>query len=248
LFQTGRLEEAIAFRGGGFAKHDELIFGQQTLAVHGYRSVKVYQAANRGPSPAYVAMCEKALCGRGSFIVKVIRDPAERAASNFAQFLLSAGVSRLYPAWKAFLAWKRFMGFGFDESASFEQFVLFLLACRERRAWRDVHWAPQWHYIQDRYVQRYIPLERFAADVAQLEAELQLRHSNVAMLSESPHHRNNDRSGREPCPDAACREIRPTTTRDGLPGSRELLTASMRRLIHMAYADDYAAYSEFYGT
>ncbi|MEX0670548.1 MAG: hypothetical protein WD060_08850 [Pirellulales bacterium] len=98
--------------------HDETIFGAVTLAVHGYRFEQVYQATNNAPSPAYVAKCEQALCRQDACVIKVIRDPAKRTVSNFAQFLLAAGVAPRYSAWQTFLAWKRCTGLGFDELAS----------------------------------------------------------------------------------------------------------------------------------
>lgn len=246
LFQAGRLDEAIGHQPKGFSPADATIFGADTLAIHGYRFEKVYQATNARPSPRYVEQCEHALRNRTHCVTKVIRDPATRVVSNFSQFLLSASVAAAYRPWKMFLAWKRQTGFGFEETASFEQFVLFLLDCKTRGPFPDVHWAPQWHHLQDRYVDQLIPLETFATDIAHLENRLQLRRSNAAALSESSHHRTEPTPRPTRLPDPSCHPFSPSPTRDALPGASELLTERMRRLIRMAYTDDCAAYSSVY--
>lgn len=246
LFQAGLLEQALRHQPAGYSPTDVSIFGAETLAVHGYRFETIYRAANARPSPGYVDQCEHTLHHRTRHVIKVIRDPADRVVSNFAQFLLSAAVATSYRPWKMFLAWKRQTGFGFEEAASFEQFVLFLIACKARGPFPDVHWAPQWHYIQDRHVDQLIPLERFATDIAGLETRLRLRRSDAAALSASPHHRH-DRGARPTGPAAAPYQLlSPSPARNTLPGAGELLTEPMRHLIRMAYADDYAAYSSIY--
>lgn len=246
LFQIGLLDDALRHGTGGFSPADVAIFGPDTLAVHGYRFEKIYQAADAAPAPGYVERCEQALRSPTCHVIKVIRDPAERVVSNFAQFLLSAAMATSYRPWGAFLAWKRQTGFGFEETASFEQFVLYLLACKVRDAFPDVHWAPQWHYLQDRYVDQLIPLDRFATQIADLETRLRLRRSDTAALSESSHHRHDRATRPTGLPDAHYRPFPPSPTRNVLPGASELLTEPMRRLIRMAYADDCAAYSGVY--
>lgn len=246
LFQIGALEKALSFSPSFFAKEDPFVFGDETLSVHGYRVEKIYQATDGRPASVYVSRCEDLLVGRKMRVIKVIRDPANRTVSNFAQFLMSACLLPHYEAWGPFLAWKRLMGFGMEASASFEQFVLYLIACRERRIWLDVHWAPQWHHVQDRFVDRFIPIERFEQEVPEIEAEFRLRRSDVAALTQSPHHlRQPDRAPLQ-TGGGPSRAFSPSAERDFLPPASDLLTEHMRRLIRMAYADDYAAYSSFY--
>ncbi|MFM8984561.1 MAG: sulfotransferase family 2 domain-containing protein [Planctomycetia bacterium] len=246
LFQIGALEKALSYSPTCFADEDPSVFGNETLCVHGYRTEKVFRATDGRPASEYVTRCEELLVGRKMRVIKVIRDPAERVVSNFAQFLMSACLLPHYEAWCPFLSWKRFMGFGMEATASFEQFVLYLIACRERRIWHDVHFAPQWHHVQDQYVERLIPIERFAQEVYELETEFRLRHSDVAALTRAPHHRQQPDPATRQTDGGPARAFSPAPERNVLPPSHDLLTEQMRRLIRMAYAEDYSAYSSFY--
>lgn len=202
--------------------------------------------AHSSAQPDYAEQCFHALAGPvRKLTVKVIRDPALRAVSAFLHFVLDPQVG-FRDTWDDFLAWKRTTGRETAATATFVEFLRFVLDARDAGKPVDVHAQQQWNPAQDPYVRLHIPLEDLSASLRRLEQLCGLQESPVDALSQSPHHypAANDRSWP---PDASSLPLDKERLHAlGTPSGDGLLDDVTLPLIQEAFATDYAVYSSFY--
>lgn len=178
-------------------------------------------------------------------VVKVIRDPALRAVSTFFYFLRFQD-EYFADQWQRLIAWKISLGLGDEPTATFEQYLLHIIAARSAQSPLDMHLEPQWDPLQDPAVNVYIPVEQYDAKIRSLEQVFNLKESPLERFSASDHH--NEKSEKNLWPkEAAGMAIDKTHFRYlGAPRPESFLNESTRTLIRIAYAPDYKAYSQFY--
>jgi len=196
--------------------------------------------------PDYAEQCFRALAGPvRKLTVKVIRDPAHRVVSGFLHFVRDPAVGFRY-TWADFRRWKRATGRGTEATATFVEFLRFLLDRRAAGEPIDVHVCPQWNLMQDPFVLQHIPLEELSTSLRRLEQLCGLRESPLEALSQSPHHYPSANDRPWP-PDASSLPLDNKRLRAlGTPSGEALLDDVTLPLIHEAFAVDYAAYSSFY--
>jgi hypothetical protein len=196
--------------------------------------------------PDYAEQCFRALAGPvRKLTVKVIRDPARRAVSGFLHFVRDPKAG-FRDTWADFMAWKRATGRGTAATATFVEFLRFVLDARDAGKMVDVHAQPQWNPLQDPYVRLHIPLEDLASHLHRLEHLCGLRTSPLDLLSRSPHH-SPPAKGRPWPPHASSLPLDKKRLRSlGTPNSDTLLDEITRPLIRDAFTIDYVAYARFY--
>jgi hypothetical protein len=202
--------------------------------------------AHSSAQPDYAEQCFRALAGPvRKLTVKVIRDPAHRVVSGFLHFVRDPKVG-FRDTWANFLAWKRATGRGTAATATFVEFLRFVLDARDAGKLVDVHAQPQWNPLQDPYVRLHIPLEDLASHLHHLEQLCGLRTSPLDRLSRSPHH-SPPVKGRPWPPHASSLPLDKQRLRSlGTPNGDTLLDEITRPLIRDAFAIDYTAYARFY--
>lgn len=222
LAHVGRLDEAV--------RHNRW--------VHAYRQERLCL------QPGYEALCRQALASSDVRVIKVVRDPAERAVSAYLHYL------RVQPtAWPGAImleSWKQERGLGGQPGCSFVQFLYFTSDLERTRPSAEPHVGPQFDPDQDSHVDVTIPLEQLAAGLAETEQACGLPHVPIAALSESDHH-NRPTAGHSWPSDAARFPATGQTLVDlGVPPARLLLDDTTLPLIATLYACDYRAYARHY--
>ncbi len=205
-----------------------------------------YWNARLDASADYIGLWHKTLLGQeNKLVVKVIRDPALRAVSTFFYFLRFQD-EYFATQWQSLIAWKISLGLGDEPTATFEQYLLHIIAARSGQSPLDMHLEPQWDPLQDPAVNVYITVEQYDAKIRSLEQVFNLKESPLERFSQSAHH--NEKSDKNLWPkEAAGMAIDKTHFRYlGFPSPDSFLTESTRSLIRIAYAPDYNAYSQFY--
>jgi hypothetical protein len=197
--------------------------------------------------PDYAEQCFRALAGPvRKLTVKVIRDPAHRAVSGFLHFVRDPKAG-FRDTWADFIAWKRATGRSAEATATFIDFLQFILDTRDAGKPVDLHARPQWNPAQDPYVRLHIPLEDLSSHLHRLEHLCGLRTSPLDRLSRSPHH-SPPAKGRPWPPHASSLPLdKKRLCTLGAPDGGALLDDVTLPLIHDAFAADYAAYAAFYG-
>lgn len=219
LFQIGKLEEATAFHPW----------------VHRYRkSVFCRQ-------PGYEWQSLRLLLLRGRPIVKLVRNPYDRAVSSFLA-TLGGAQGRDGETWAGnFIAAARaHAGKPAANALSFDDFLSFLAATGTGREKLDKHVARQHMAGEERRIDRIIRLERFAEEIRQLESEFNLARSPLELITTSRHHRSPARSAAAV---AAHIEITSEQVRKGnVPAYDTFYSAETRRLVRQCFAADFEAY------
>lgn len=192
------------------------------------------------PLTDYVAACKAALRSGDATVVKVVRDPARRAVSSYIHLLRD-------PTWDPGVhAWKQRVGLGRQPGLSFEQFLHFVINTRSTGQRLDVHFQSQWQPTWDGFVDRVIPLERLADELAAIEDQCGLPRTDLRRLSVSKHHNPPDIRHRWPRDAARFAATNAQLAALGTPPAEALLDDRTAELVRSAYADDYAAYGWLY--
>lgn len=224
LFHTGKLEAANAFHP----------------SVHEYRKAVL----NTGVRYGWEGL--RLIASGRKPVVKLVRNPYDRATSSFLQAL---GHARADDAnrWgsKLVAAARRHAGrpASATPALSFRQFVHYVATTGSERGQINGHVARQHVPGETGCIHRIIKLERFTDEIRQLEAEFALAPSPLDMLTVSRHHR---RGGRQPSSSGACAadvEITCDQVRQrDLPAYDTLYDEDTRRGVREAFAVDFKAY------
>jgi hypothetical protein len=202
--------------------------------------------ARSSAQPDYADQCFRALAGPvRKLTVKVVRDPARRAVSGFLHFVRDP-TKGFREAWRDFLAWKWSRGRNATPTATFVDFLQFILDTSAAGRLHDPHFQPQWNAAQDPFIIQHLPLENLATGLHQLEQLCGLKASPLAALSKSLHHSTPERGSRWPREAARLPLDTDRLKSLGTPRYESLLDPSTLALIGRAFAADYAAYATFY--
>jgi hypothetical protein len=226
LSQRGLLEGAIA----------------HSPWVHDYREQRL--CAGRD----YLLACDRLFTQTHAdkYIVKVIRDPARRAVSGYLH-LLRCEHHKHWTAGMTLRRWKEDTGLGQQSGLSFRQFLRFLTDSDREGSRINPHFRRQYEPLQDPHVHAYIPLERLAACLGELERLFRLPHVDVRSLSDSVHHNPPSSHSGWPGIPATLPADRETLERLGTPTAESLLDPETTELVHSLFRIDYEAYGSFYG-
>jgi hypothetical protein len=202
--------------------------------------------AHSSAQPDYADQCFRALAGPvRKLTVKVVRDPAQRAVSSFLHFVRDP-TNGFRETWSEFLAWKCSRGHKATPTATFVDFLQFILDTTAAGTLHDPHLQPQLNAAQDPFIIQHLPLEDLAPRLHRLEQLCGLKTAPLTALSKSPHHSRPERCHRWPR-DAARIPLDSARLKSlGTPRYESLLDAFTLALISRAYAADYAAYATFY--
>lgn len=222
LFHIGKLDEATAYHPW----------------VHRYRkAVLCRQSGYEWQSLRLLLLREKP-------IVKLVRNPFDRAFSSFLA-TLGAAQGRDSESWagKFVAAARAHAGKPPGDALSFEDFLSYLATTGTGRDRQDKHVARQHMAGEERRIDRIIRLERFAEEIRSLEAEFNLAHSPLELITTSRHHRSATQPSPPSVAPAAHLEITCTQARKGeVPGKDAFYTAETRRLVRQCFAADFEAY------
>lgn len=224
LFQIGRLDAANAFHP----------------SVHEYRK----SVLNTGVGYGWEGL--RLIVSGEKQVVKLVRNPYDRAASSFLQTLGNARAENA-DRWGSRLvsAARRRAGRppSVTPALSFRQFVHYLATTGTERGRINGHVARQHVASEDGRISRIIKLERFSEEIRQLEAEHALARSPLDMLTFSRHHRS---IGQQPSRPGVCGpdvEITGDQVRQRhLPAYDTLYDEDTRRGVREAFAVDFRAY------
>jgi len=222
LFHIGKLEEATAFHPW----------------VHRYRKAVFCR------QPGYEWQSLRLLVFRKKPIVKLVRNPYDRAVSSFLATLGGArGRDGETWAGKLIAAARAHAGKPAASALSFDDFLGYLATTGTGRDKLDKHVARQHMAGEERRVDRIIKLERFAEEIRSLEAEFNLASSPLELITSSRHHRSAARPATATAGPAAHLEITPEQVRKGeVPAYDAFYTAETRRLVRSCFAADFEAY------
>jgi hypothetical protein len=171
LFQTGELDKALAYHRW----------------VHKYRQQVVYSGVG------YLAKLVAAIRG-GKPIVKLVRDPWQRAVSSYLQLAQSR---KLGPDdWAAKTRRALHLVNGADPARPTISFREFARALSQRSVAQDSinpHVAEQYSVGEERLAIRVIKLENFAGEIRAVESDHGLKEAPLDDLAQSRHHRGTRR-------------------------------------------------------
>jgi hypothetical protein len=222
LFHIGKLDEATAFHPW----------------VHRYRQAVLCR------QPGYEWQSLRLLLFREKPIVKLVRNPYDRAVSSFLA-TLGAAQGRDSESWagKFVAAARAQAGKPAAGALSFDDFLGYLATTGTGRDRIDKHVARQHMAGEERRIDRIIRLERFAEEIRQLESEFKLARSPLELITTSRHHRSAARPATLSTASAAHLEITSAQVRKGhVPARDSLYTAETRRLVRQCFAADFDAY------
>ena len=223
LFQIGKLDEATEFHPW----------------VHRYRQSVLCR------QPGYEWQALWLLLRRGKPIVKLVRNPYDRAVSSYLA-TLGASHSRDGENWAHKLVAAARAGAGKPAEVpalSFRDFLGFLAATGTGRDKLDKHVARQHVEGEEHRIDRIIRLERFAEEIRQLESEFSLATSPLELITTSRHHRSAGLRDAEAVVGGPDVELTSEQVRKGnVPAYQTLYTDDTRRLVRTCFAADFEAY------
>jgi len=174
-------------------------------------------------------------------VIKLVRDPYDRAVSSFAQLLKLQSNSES--------EWPRKVRAGIldkiGETAppgclSFRQFLHGVAAIGASSAILSRHVAQQFREGEEQMRDRLIRLENFDAEITGLEREFGLKSSPLADLTDSRHHRRKIMSS---AGSLACRMVSSADFPEmATPSYDAFYSDETRRLVAAVYAADFSAY------
>ncbi|HDR7951750.1 TPA: sulfotransferase family 2 domain-containing protein [Bacillus toyonensis] len=133
----------------------------------------------------YIPELQNVLLKRKKDVCKLVRNPYTRAVSSF---LLLADNPYASPQWESIR--KCFYNDKYsNEGISFKQFLYYVQALGPNSLLMDIHFSQQYVQGEEAFIQRYIPLEDFNKQIPKIEDEYGLIKSNLAILTNSDHHR-----------------------------------------------------------
>ena len=222
LKHTGKFEEAL--------RYDEWL--------HNYRTERLFQ------QPGYERLCRRAMRSERFRVIKVIRDPAQRAVSAYLHYLRVE--QQDWQGSKTLAKWKAERGLGSQEGCSFRQFLQFIRDSDHCGSLWDPHLRPQYDRTCDPHVDDFIPLENIAIGLAETERLCGLPHVDIKTLSESVHHNRPSRQHQWPTDASDLPATSKTLDELGVPPAARLLDNETIPLVQRLYAQDYRAYARHY--
>lgn len=175
-------------------------------------------------------------------VIKLVRDPHDRAVSSFAQVLKLQGNPT--GDWTRKLRTRILRKIG--ETAppgclSFHQFLRGVAVIGAASASLNRHVAQQYQAGEEQLRDRIVRLENFDAEIAAIEREFELKPSPLAELTTSGHHR---RKMPAPVGSLAARMVSSADfPAAATPGYDAFYDADTRRLAATIFAQDFRAYS-----
>ncbi|KAA6449396.1 sulfotransferase family 2 domain-containing protein [Bacillus swezeyi] len=144
--------------------------GQQSEGeVHHYRN-KIYTQ-----QPDYMKDLSKHLLENKKDAYKLVRNPFRRAVSSFLATICSPNFICLFDR-------------DIDTGLSFTEFLYQLRDLDSEIDSIDRHLGPQYLEGEEEFVNNYIYLEQFNAQIREIENKYRLLKSPLSQLSKSPHH------------------------------------------------------------
>ena len=224
LFHVGKLDEAVHYHPW----------------VHRYRIGVLYQ------QPGYYWQALRLLAFRSKPVIKLVRNPYDRAVSSFLS-TLSIAYGRNARTWAIDLVSAARAHAGKPAvpvpAMSFRDFLRLLAVNGTERSQVNGHVARQYVAGEEARLDRVIKLERFVEEIRRLEAEFKLPESPLDRITKSRHHRTRDRD------DARVSAAGPDlefTSQQVHSGSSPLYEAmyddDTRRLVRECFAPDFRAY------
>ncbi|MFN2746427.1 MULTISPECIES: sulfotransferase family 2 domain-containing protein [Bacillus] len=137
--------------------------------IHHYRN-KIFTQ-----QPDYMNDLSLQLLGRKKDTYKLVRNPFQRAVSSFLTTICSPNFICLFDR-------------DIDTGLSFTEFLYHLKDLGSDIHALDRHLGPQYIKGEEEFVNHYIYLEQFTAQIREIENKYKLLKSPLSQLSKSPHH------------------------------------------------------------
>lgn len=224
LFHVGKLDEATRYHPW----------------VHRYRLNVLYQ------QPGYYWQALRLLVFPSKPVIKLVRNPYDRAVSSYLSTLSNAHGSNAR-SWAIDLVAAIRAHAGKPPAPvpamSFRDFVRFLAVNGTERSDVNCHVACQYMAGEEARLDRIIKLERFVEEIRRLEAEFKLPESPLDRITKSGHHRTRDRledpvSAVGPDLEFTSQQIRNGNS----PLYEAMYDDETRRLVRECFAADFRAY------
>lgn len=219
FYQTGLTDTAMAYDAWPHRYRDDVLQG----------------------APDYREATADLLLKRDRPVIKLVRDPWQRAVSSYLQLCLSLRPGRDTWASKHVRQLKHRIGVvGSYDTISFREFARAMAQDVTHRRQLNPHLAGQYAEGEDRFDVRPIKLENFESEIRKVEAEFGLARAPIDDLTKSGHHRG---VKRRKLPGAA--DIQAglrTFGRQDAPAYESFYDAETGALIATAFARDFAQY------
>lgn len=206
--------------------------------------IHVYRVDRLFGQPGYEQLCRRAVRSDRFRVIKVIRDPAQRAVSAYLHYLRVE--QQDWQGSRMLATWKAEHDLGSQEGCSFHQFLQFIRDSDRFGSLWDPHLRPQYDRAWDPHVDAYIPLENLAAGLEETERICGLPHVDIQALSESVHHNRPSRQQQWPKHASTFPATSKTLDDIGVPPAAMLLDEKTIPMVRAQYAIDYRAYAEHY--
>ena len=216
--------------------------------VHRYEQ-EVYKAR-----PGYRKELQAALKAKSHKVVKIVRDPYRRAASDFLILAERGAVIPKYhwvqTHWPLVDTWLAERGLDPEAGITFLEH-LEMVRQMEARGPQTVnaHLSPQYIGGEERFVQENVPIEQFEAWASAHAGEPGVKSVDFARVADSKHHHQTDPAitaslGATPETYRITRGV----YRDGrFPSTAAFVNERTRAPIREAYGPDFDAYGALYG-
>ena len=224
FFQIGKLDEAMSYNNW----------------IHRYRTEVFLR------QPGYQSQTAQLLDSRERPVIKLVRNPYDRAVSSFLHTVRGAGRKK-EPGWEMAIlrAARERAGkpVGNRPRLSFRDFMRHLAANGTAFEQINGHVAQQYLPVEDGLVARIIRLESFDADIRQVETDYGLKASPLELITTSRHHLNVDKAARGSGACAADQDIAYRHIRDeALPAYAAMYDAETTELVRTCFGDDFDKY------
>lgn len=225
LFQIGKLEEAMRF----------------STWVHDYRIQSLLS------SPDYRKEAVRLVKSRELPLLKLVRDPYERAISSFLHTVELSRKKTRGPWEHALIVEARTRAgkpTGEIPSLSFLDFMRHVASVGATHDKINGHVAQQFVPIEDHVTPGIIKLEQFAEAIQKLESEFGLKRSPLTTISQSSHHKRSE-VAIEPSDAGSAAETDITDlmiAEQKVPTRSAFYNEETRHLVRTVYARDFKAY------
>ncbi|MFJ7557889.1 sulfotransferase family 2 domain-containing protein [Bacillus thuringiensis] len=116
---------------------------------------------------------------------KLVRNPYKRSVSSFLILYNNPYADKQWADIKQYF----YNDKNINKGISFKQFLYYVKALNPKSDQLDSHFSQQYIQGEEKFIKHHIKLENFGETISKIEQQYELKHSNLLLLTQSPHHR-----------------------------------------------------------